>query len=219
MNIFGNLEFGKVRKDSFAMTLKGVAYFSANTSGENTQWTYVQYNAETHELEDATPFVLKDFNANDFLYKMPVATSQVKAGDIIFDNNCPVFVKRVSNSEITVVDPRTREVRTILAAKNAFNFNFVTKIVNLMDNLNLMGSATENNPFGNILPLMMLSDSKGMDDMLPLMLMSNGGAMDFTSNPMMVYFLMKNGKSNDMLPFLLMSNPNLFGGAAQTENK
>jgi hypothetical protein len=147
---------------------------------------------------------------------MPVATSQVKVGDIIFDNSNPVFVKKVNGSEITIVDPNTREIRTILAAKNAFNFNFVTKLVNLMDGFNLTGSATENNPFGNILPFMMLSDNKSMNDMLPLMLMSNGGTMDVTSNPMMMYFLMKDGRSSDMLPFFLMGNPNLFGTPAPT---
>jgi hypothetical protein len=211
MNIFGNLEFGKVKRDNFAMSLKGIAFYSVDRTGEDAKGTYVQYNVETNELEDVTPFLFHDIKAKDFLYKMPVATSQVKVGDIIFDNSNPVFVKKVNGSEITIVDPNTREIRTILAAKNAFNFNFVTKLVNLMDGFNLTGSATENNPFGNILPFMMLSDNKGMNDMLPLMLMSNGGAMDFTSNPMMMYFLMKDGKSSDMLPFLLMGNPNLFG--------
>lgn len=210
MNIFGNLEFGKVRREHFAMTLKGIAFHSTDSSSESARYTFVQYNVETGELEDVTPFVLKDLKVNDFLYKMPVAISQVKVGDIIFDTNRPVFVKAVKNSEITIVDPCNREVRTVLATKNAFNFNFVTKLVNLMDNFNLTGSATENNPFGNILPLMMLSDSENMNDMLPLMLLGNGGAADFTSNPMMLYFLMKDGKSNDVLPFLLMNNPNFF---------
>lgn len=216
MNIFGNLEFGKVKRDNFAMSLKGIAFYSVDRTGEDAKGTYVQYNVETNELEDVTPFLFHDIKAKDFLYKMPVATSQVKVGDIIFDNSNPVFVKKVNGSEITIVDPNTREIRTILAAKNAFNFNFVTKLVNLMDGFNLTGSATENNPFGNILPFMMLSDNKGMNDMLPLMLMSNGGTMDFTSNPMMMYFLMKDGKSSDMLPFLLMGNPNLFGASAPT---
>lgn len=216
MNIFGNLDFGKVKHDNFAMTLKGLAFYSADTTSENTRGTYVQYNAEKNEFEDVTPFILHDIKVKDFLFKMPVALSQIKTGDIIFDNRCPVFVKSVEGSEITVVVPHSRQIRTILATKNAFNFNFVTKLVNLMDGFNLTGSATENNPFGNILPFMMLSDNKSMNDMLPLMLMSNGGTMDFTSNPMMMYFLMKDGKSSDMLPFLLMGNPNLFGAPTPT---
>ena len=53
-----------------------------------------------------------------------------------------------------------------------------------------------------------------MKDMLPLMLLSNE-SVDFASNPMMLYFLMKDGKSNDMLPFLLMSNNGLFSAPAK----
>lgn len=216
MNIFSNFDFGKVTKDDYAMTLKGVAYRSIGDSSAESGCSraYVQYNPETNDFEDVTPFIL-DINVKDFLFKMPVATSAIKAGDIILDRQTPAFVKEVKGSEITVVDPITREVRTILATKNIFNFNFVTKIVNLMDNFNLASSANAENPFGNILPLMMLSDSKNMKDMLPLMLLSNGGSVDFTSNPMMLYFLMKDEKSNDMLPFLLMSNNGLFSAPAK----
>lgn len=216
MNIFSNFDFGKVTKDDYAMTLKGVAYRSmGNSSAESGHsHAYVQYNPETNDFEDVTPFIL-DINVKDFLFKMPVATSAIKAGDIILDRQTPAFVKEVKGSEITIVDPITREVRTILATKNVFNFNFVTKIVNLMDNFNLASSANAENPFGNILPLMMLSDSKNMKDMLPLLLLSNGGSVDFTSNPMMLYFLMKDEKSNDMLPFLLMSNNGLFSAPAK----
>lgn len=215
MNIFSNFDFGKVTKDNYAMTLKGIAYRSIGDSSAESGHSraYVQYNPETNDFEDVTPFIL-DINVKDFLFKMPVATSAIKAGDIILDMQAPVFVKSVKGTEITVVDPITREVRTILATKNAFNFNFVTKIVNLMDNFNLVGSASAENPFGNILPLMMLSDNKNMKDMLPLMLLGNG-SVDFASNPMMLYFLMKDGKSNDMLPFLLMSNNGLFSAPAK----
>ena len=215
MNIFSNFDFGKVTKDNYAMTLKGIAYRSIGDSSAESGHSraYVQYNPETNDFEDVTPFIL-DINVKDFLFKMPVATSAIKAGDIILDMQAPVFVKSVKGSEITVVDPITREVRTILATKNAFNFNFVTKIVNLMDNFNLVGSASAENPFGNILPLMMLSDNKNMKDMLPLMLLGNG-SVDFASNPMMLYFLMKDGESNDMLPFLLMSNNGLFSAPAK----
>lgn len=216
MNIFSNFDFGKVTKDNYAMTLKGIAYRSIGDSSTESgrSLAYVQYNPETNDFEDVTPFVL-DIDAKDFLFKMPVATSAIKAGDIILDRQAPAFVKEVKGSEITVVDPITREVRTILAIKNVFNFNFVTKIVNLMDNFNLASSANAENPFGNILPLMMLSDSKNMKDMLPLLLLSNGGSVDFTSNPVMLYFLMKDSKSNDMLPFLLMSNNGLFSAPAK----
>ena len=224
MNIFGNIEFGKVNhRNAYAMTLKGLAYLRGDGTGEKQKVAYVQYDPKTESIEDVTPFVLRDMDVRNFVYKMPVATSTVKKGDIILDCANPVFVKEVKGSTLTVVDPYSCEVKTIIAAKNAFGFNFVTKIVNLMDNLNIANSANAENPFGNILPLMLLSkDNNSMEDMLPLLFMSNGNfkSEDLMSNPMMMYFLMKDDKSNDMLPLLLMSNNGLFGAPAkETSNE
>lgn len=218
MNIFGNIEFGKVaHRNTYAMTLKGLAYLRNDGTGEKQKIAYVQYDPKTESIEDVTPFVLDNMDSRDFVYKMPVATSAVKKGDIILDCSNPVFVKEVNGSTLTVVDPYSCEVKTILAAKNAFGFNFVTKIVNLMDSFNIANSANAENPFGNILPLMLLSKDSDMNDMLPLLLMSNGNFKneDLMSNPMMMYFLMKDGKSNDMLPLLFMSNGGLFSAPAK----
>lgn len=218
MNIFGNIEFGKVNhRNTYAMTLKGLAYLRNDGTGEKQKIAYVQYDPKTESIEDVTPFVLDNMDSRDFVYKMPVATSAVKKGDIILDCSNPVFVKEVKDSTLTVVDPYSCEVKTILAAKNVFGFNFVTKIVNLMDSFNIANSANAENPFGNILPLMLLSKDSDMNDMLPLLLMSNGNfkSEDLMSNPMMMYFLMKDGKSNDMLPLLFMSNGGLFSAPAK----
>lgn len=223
VNIFGNIEFGKVNhRNTYAMTLKGLAYLRSDGTGEKQKVAYVQYDPKTESIEDVTPFVLDNMDARDFVYKMPVATSAVKKGDIILDCSNPVFVKEVKDSTLTVVDPYSCEVKTILAAKNAFGFNFVTKIVNLMDSFNVANSANAENPFGNILPLMLLSKDSDMNDMLPLLFMSNGNfkSENLMSNPMMMYFLMKDGKSNDMLPLLFMSNSGLFGAPAkETSNE
>lgn len=218
MNLFGNIEFGKLKhRNAYALTLKGLAYSKNASSDEGFSNGYVQYDPETDSVEDVTPFVLKDMDIRDFVYKMPVALSAVSRGDIILDKGMPVFVKKVDGSTFTVVDPYTCEVKTLLAAKNAFGFNYVTKVVNLMDNFNLAGSATSDNPFGNILPLMMLSGNKNMEDMMPLFLMSSGAMKggDLTSNPMMMYFLMKDGNTKDMLPLFLMSNGSLFSAPAK----
>ena len=220
MNLFGNIEFGKLKhRNAYALTLKGLAYGKNSNSDEGVGIGYVQYDPETDSVEDVTPFVLKDMDIRDFVYKMPVALSAVSRGDIILDKGMPVFVKKVEGSTFTVVDPYTCEVKTILAAKNAFGFNYVTKVVNLMDNFNLAGAASADNPFGNLLPLMMLSGNKNMEDMMPLFLMSSGAMNggDLTSNPMMMYFLMKDGDMNDMLPLFLMSNGGLF--SAPTKEK
>lgn len=217
MNIFGNIEFGKLKnRGNYALTLKGLAYLKNSSSDDGSCAGYVQYDPETDSVEDVTPFVLKDMDIRDFVYKMPVALSAVSRGDIILDKGKPVFVKAVDGSTFTVVEPYTCEVKTLLAAKNAFGFNYVTKVVNLMDNFNLAGAASADNPFGNFLPLMMLSGNKDMEDMMPLFLMGSGAMEgDLTSNPMMMYFLMKDGKMNDMLPFFLMSKGGLFNAPAK----
>ena len=217
MNLFGNIEFGKLKnRGNYALTLKGLAYLKNLNSDNGSCAGYVQYDPETDSVEDVTPFVLKDMDVRDFVYKMPVALSAVSRGDIILDKGNPVFVKAVDGSTFTVVDPYTCEVKTLLAAKNAFGFNYVTKVVNLMDNFNLAGAASADNPFGNLLPLMMLSGNKNMEDMMPLFLMGSGVMEgDLMSNPMMMYFLMKDNKMNDMLPFFLMSKGGLFSAPAK----
>ena len=62
---------------------------------------------------------------------------------------------------------------------------------------------------------MMLADGASDKNMLALMMMSQQGGMDFTKNPMMLYFLMNDkGKSDDMLPFLMMMSGGTFGNSA-----
>jgi hypothetical protein len=199
-----NLDIGTCEKDNVKMSPYGLAV-------KNAQGVWVSYDAKTGSIMDVE---ILNFDCGKFLFKIPVALEQIKAGDVIIHNRVPMFVKAVKDGAVEAVDIVSGSVQVVLPVKNMFNFNFVTKIVNLMDNFNLVGSASAENPFGNILPLMMLSDNKNMKDMLPLMLLGNG-SVDFTSNPMMLYFLMKDGKSNDMLPFLLMSNNGLFSAPAK----
>ena len=71
------------------------------------------------------------------------------------------------------------------------------------------GGASADAPFGNMLPMLMLADGGKTDDMLPLMFAMSGGKMDM-SNPMMMYFLMKDNKNSDMLPLMFLANNNGF---------
>ena len=84
-----------------------------------------------------------------------------------------------------------------------FGFNFITKIVSMFD---AFGTApTADQPFGNMLPFMLMGDNKDIDPMMMFMMMS-GGNFDM-SNPMMMYFMFKDGnKGSDMLPMLMMMN-------------
>ena len=220
MNISFGAEFGKL-KDNYnlcKMSLKGLALTSQYNSSENPQKTYYTYNKETHELEDVTPYII-DFDVTKVLFKMPVAVSTLKEGDLILNGSIPLIVKSVNGNEISAISVEDNEVITLAAKKNVFGFSYITKIINIMGDFNLSVSANSDNPFGNMLPLMLMSDSEGdMDNLLPFMLMNsaNGGSgMDFSANPMMLYFLMKDGGNNDMLPLLLMGNQKFFGEPAE----
>ena len=93
-----------------------------------------------------------------------------------------------------------------------FGFDFITKVVSVLDAV--QGAPTPNEPFGNMLPFLMLQDGK-MDKNMALMLMMNQGNNVFANNPMMLYFMMGNdGKDCDMLPLMLMMNGGFAAPAA-----
>lgn len=191
-NLFKNFEFGSCENDNVKMSMFGVAV-------KNPAGTWVAYDTKSDNVIDVD---ILNFSAK-YLYKMPVALKDVKVGDTVIHNCKPIFVTAIEDNRVIGIDPSAGEEKAILPTTNMFGFNFITKIVNLFGDLSAGVSA--DSPFGNTLPLMMLADGKN-DDMLPLLFMMNGGQVDM-SNPMMMYFLMKDGKAgNDMLPFLMMSN-------------
>ena len=191
-NLLKNFEFGSCENDNVKMSMYGVAV-------KNPAGTWVAYDTKSDNIIDVD---VLNFSAK-YLYKMPVALKDIHVGDTVIHNRKPIFVTAIEDNRVIGIDPAAGEEKAILPTTNMFGFNFITKIVNLFGDLSTGVSA--DSPFGNVLPLMMLADDKN-DDMLPLMFMMNDGQMDI-SNPMMLYFLMKDGKAgNEMLPFLMMSN-------------
>lgn len=155
---------------------------------------------------------LLNFDAKNMVFALPVATSAIAVGDVIKHNGKLVFVTSIENG-IQVVDVTEGEKKTILPTKSMFGFDFVTKVSTFLDFSGANASA--DNPFGNLLPLMLIgnSENKGskMDMFLPLMLMNNGkdknmfGSLDM-SNPLMLMALIGGSESNDFfLPLMLMS--------------
>lgn len=188
-----NFDFGKITSDAVRVSMYGIAVKSVDGH-------YVSYDNKTHSVMDVE---ILNMPAGDFLYKMPVAIKDIKAGDVVIHNRTPMFVVEVHASTLKVVDVREGTEKEIYLTKSPFGFNFATKVVSLMD---MTGAkADESNPFGNMLPFLMLGDGKSVDPMM--IMLATGGKMDM-SNPMMLYFLMKDGNKNDMLPFLMMGlNP------------
>ena len=186
-----NLDIGTCENDNVKMSPYGLAI-------KNTNGTWVSYDAKTGSIMDVE---ILNFDCGKFLFKMPVAVDQIKAGDVIVHNRTPVFVKSTKSGQIEAVDIYTGSVQVIIPTKNMFNFNFVTKVVSLVDFTGATASAE--NPFGNMLPLMLMSE--GNNDLLPLMFMSGKTGLDM-SNPLMMYALCgKDSKMADILPMMLLS--------------
>lgn len=193
-----NFDFGPCNGDMVRISMYGIAI-------KNTAGTWVSYNPKDNSVIDVDVFSFND--AGKFMYKMPVAIKDVAVGDVIVHNRVPVFVTDISDGNITVVDIRAGEKKEILPVKSMFGFDFVTKIVSLFNAVS--GAPSPEQPFGNMLPFLMLNGEEGSDIdpmMLMLMMQNQGGdASAFLNNPMMLYCLMKD-KDNDMLPLLFMMN-------------
>ena len=187
-----NIEFGSCEKDNVRLSMYGLAV--KNASGE-----WVSYDSNTDSIINVDIF---NFGNGKFLYKMPVAFKDIAPGDLLIHNKKPVFVTSVEDG-IKAIDIMAGEKKEVLLTRNMFNFEYATKVVSLFS----MTNASSDQPFGNMLPLLMLEESNGdASNILPFLMMQ--GNVDF-SNPMMMYFLMKDGGNGDsMLPLLLMMNAN-----------
>ena len=194
-------DFGPCTNDNVKISMYGLAI-------RNKVGTWVSYNRTSGEIVDVDIF---NFDGGNFLFKIPVALKDVKAGDIVIHNKVPMFVTGVEEGKLVAVDVRAGEEKSIIPTKNMFGFDFITKVVSVLDAV--QGAPTPNEPFGNMLPFLMLNgeDGKTMDSdtMLMFMMMQNqNGSTNIFANPMMLYFLMKDKGGNDILPWMLMMNQN-----------
>lgn len=194
MNMFSalNLDFGPVASNIIRISPFGLAIKTANR-----EWH--TYDAANQKIVDVSDFSFS-LGETPILYKMPVAPAAVAVGDLILHNGVPVYVIDFENAAnkaagIIVIDTDSNEKKTILPVCNVFNFNFVTKVVSLFNfgtgANSLFGTPSADQPFGNILPMMMMSEMFGKDsksgdktDIFTMMMMSQmfaGGANPFAN--------------------------------------
>lgn len=193
--MFAGFDFGPV-DERIKMSVYGMAI-------RNADGRYVSYDAKTRNIVDVEVF---NFENHNLIFKMPVAVSAIAVGDTIIHMKKPMFVTGIENG-ITAIDIFNGEVKTIVPAVNVFNFNYITKVVsmfNFIDN----NAPTADNPFGNILPFMLMGN-ENMDtkDMFMMMAIANGNNMNTVfQNPMMMYIMLGNSiEMKEMLPFIMMS--------------
>lgn len=191
-NMF-NFDFGTCENANIRMSLYGLAV-------KNTSGSWVAYDTTKGSIVDVD---ILNFEGGKYFYKIPTALKDVAAGQVIIHNRVPMIVINADDkNNIMAVDPVAGEKKVILPTKSPFGFEFVTRVVSMFDMCGAKPEANAENPFGNILPFLFMEGNKDIDPMM-LMCMS-GGKMDM-SNPMMMYFLFKDGDKSDMLPLLFMA--------------
>lgn len=196
-----NIDFGKVPHTA---ELKPSIYGVAVLGFDNRYRAYDKINDKVMDVTGMT------FDT-DMLFKIPVAVSQVRVGDVIINASSYVTVTNVHpDGTFTVVDPKASEQKIAIPAKNMFGFDFVTKIMCPFEN---MIQPNDDNPFGlNPMAMMMLSDGADMDvsTILALSMMNgNSGMMD--QNMLIPLMLMSNSKGGNkdglILAMAMMNQP------------
>lgn len=197
-NMF-DFDFGKVNSDAIRLSAYGIAVKNASN-------VWVSYDAKSEQIINVD---ILNISGNNLLYKIPVAFSQIKTGDTIIHARKPMFIVDFTEDHkaFVAVDIMAGEEKTIIPCKSPFGFDFVTKAVSIMD----FGPAPDStNPFGNMLPLMLMGDNKELDPMMMYFCMGMGGNNQ-QINPMMMYMLMGDkGKNSDDL-FKMMAISNMMG--------
>lgn len=170
-----NFDFGPFTEPGVvALSPYGIAVRSSK--GE-----YLTYNAATGATVDVTGFT---FDFQKMIYKMPAAIKDLRAGDMVLHRGKPMYVQSIEEDGIHCIDILNSEAKVIVPVTNMFGFNFVTKVVSLM-NFNAAQPSAEN-PFGNLMPFMMMSSVMGDDsdnDFSKMMMMSMmmGGSNPFAA--------------------------------------
>jgi hypothetical protein len=195
-----NFDFGPcgntVRLSMYGMAIQ-------NVSGE-----WVSYNPDSREIINVDVFNMAD--GGKYMYKMPVAIADVKEGDIVIHNRVPMFVTAINeNGTFEVTDVRAGETKNIIPTRNMFGFNFMTKVVSLFGAFT--DAPTADQPFGNMLPFLMMGENNDIDPMMMFMMMNQGGN-NGAMNAMMLHFMTKD--KTDMDPAMMWMVMSMVSGAA-----
>ena len=195
-----NFDFGPIKSDNVRMSMYGLAV-------KKRSGNYVAWDKANESIMNVD---ILNFNGDGLMYKMPVPIKDIKEGDIIIHNRIPMFVVEVYEKTLGVIDVFSGEKKNIILSKSPFGFDFATKVVSIMDFCAMNDDApSEDNPFGNMWPLLMLNDSGSIDPMALAFMCAGKG---HGANPMMIYALLASKGNNDnLLPLMLMMNGGKFG--------
>lgn len=183
-NIFKdmNFTFGKFEGDEIAYSYNGIAFKNANGS-------YSTYNIETNTMTNVSDMIIKLPK-----YVLPVAKAALKSGDVIIFKGKIYVVKENKEDSINAVDPVAGVSADLIPEKSLFGFDYYSRVLNVMDSF----SANAENPFGNMLPFMLM-DKDSDNSMLMMMMFAQGGK---DMNAMLPFLMMKDKEFDPMMFFL-----------------
>lgn len=205
-NIFKNFNFGELKTPSIAYSFNGIAF-------RGVDGDYCVYNVDTDEATNVSDLVI-----DVPLYTIPVSKDSLKKGDIIMHKNCFYIVKANINT-IETIDPIGGTIQFLIPEKSIFNFNYFTKVISPFSMIG--NTANEANPFGNILPFMLMNKDENNNDMFKYLAMfSFMGNGDSNINQMLPFIFMSEDKEiNPMLMMMLAQNFNTDVAPAPIEDK
>lgn len=178
---FGPYNTSNVRLSPYGMAIK-------NKAGK-----WVSYDKETETLIDVD-IININIDSKKVFYKIPKSVSAVDIGDIVLHNDIPVFVEAVKGNKFVVVNPYEGTELTIIAPTSPYGYNYIPVIISLTDYFPI---ADNDNPFGNLLPLL-LAENNNSANLLPILLATN---KDLEIDPLLLLAC----SSDNLNPYLLMA--------------
>lgn len=199
--IFGDT-IGRYTSGTIKYSPSGLAFLTDSNS-------YVVYNVDTLAATDVANLVM-----DIPVYGIPVALKDLKKGDTIVYNEVYYLVKAITDTHISAINVRKGTIENLIPKTSIFGFSFYVKLVTLMENF----KPDPSNPFGSMLPFLMLEDGGNDDSMRDIMMMSmmNGGTANSSMLPLMMMMNKDGGNKNDLLMMMMFMGNNPFAPKSST---
>lgn len=191
--LLGNVEMGM--DSNLVLTLNGVGVKKGDS-------VYVYTNGEITEISE--DMIIADGN---FGYIIPTGLKEVKEGDLVKFKSQYYYIEEILKDNKLKVMSVDGEEKTIKCSKNMFGMYYVSKITSLFGDKFNKDSTSESNPFGDLLPLLMMGKNEdgNLNNLLPLMMMGNS---NFDTNNLLPLLMMNGSNDNNLLPLMLMMKKN-----------
>ena len=185
-----NFDCGPISLSEVSLSIYGPAFHTSDD-----RWV----SFKNDEYFDVTE-MLFDIGKS-ICYALPVAKSKINLGDFIKHNKFWVRVIDVDDSERLVVeDVCNREIKTVMPTKNIFGFDFYVKLYNPFNDFSK--EADKDNPFGSMMPLLMMGGESDNSLMMMAMMQKN---LDFSEfNPIMMLLMNDKSDKNDFFKNMLL---------------